>query len=319
MVDDDVTLQELIVRALTGRDQQARKSLDAAAASDPELQRFCAELDEVVTTLAGSTSWRAAPPSPELTAMIRQAVISRLPAAPPHFRTVMLEADLGRRRARKRLVLWVLLGLVLLAAAIYVCQRPPREGERLRLTGKAVFDAPLKGEPLNGWEFVTAAPWNSAAEGLRAGGATDVAALHLKDGFDCARALAFNVDLRVVSLDDETAVTVFLADAQGGVQPLFGPAARPRAALELDITADGMFLYGPSHALLQSQPAAIASGMFMRVRMEYLGQEARVLVNGKVLFEGALPRPLQGPLYPGMRVTGPKKNEIAFNSVRVER
>jgi len=319
MKNDDLTLQELIVRALTGRDNEARRSLESAAASDPELRRFYSELEEIVSVLAGSTDWRAAKPSPELTAKIRQAVVAKLPAAPPHFRTVLLEADLGRSRATQRLLLGLALLVVLAAAALYVSRRPSEEGERLSLAGKSVFEAPLRGEPLSGWEFVRGAAWQTGLEGLHSSGADDSDAAYLKDGFGTGRALAYNVDVRVPGLGEQSSVTVFLADAQGAAHPLFDAWLHPAAALELEITADGLVLNGPGKTLLQSQPAANAAGTFLRLRMEHLGRQARVVVNGKVLFEGTLPRPLSGPLHPGTRVAGPRKNEILFNTLRIER
>jgi len=319
MRNDDLTLQELIVRALTGRDNEARRSLDNAAASDPELRRFCSELEEVVSALAGSTDWRTAAPSPELTAKIRQAVVAKLPSAPPHFRTVLLEADLGHRRATLRLALWALLLAAAVTALLYVWPRPRGEGERLKLTGKSVFEAPLKGEPLKGWEFVRQAAWQNEAQGLHSGGTEDSDAVYLKEGFSAEQALACNVDVSTPGLDEQSSVTVFLADAQGAERPLSDAWLRPSVALELEITADGLVLYGPGKTLLQSQPLAFAGGTFLRLRLEHLGRQARVVVNGKVLFEGPLPRPFQGPLHPGMRVAGQRKNQVLFNALRIER
>jgi len=319
MRNDDLTLQELIVRALTGRDHEARRSLDSAAASDPELQRFCSELEEVVTALAGSSDWRAAAPSPELTAKIRQAVVAKLPSAPPHFRTVLLEADLGHRRATRRLLLWAVLLALALVVLLRVWQGPRGEGERLSLNGKSVSEAPLQGEALKGWEFVREAAWQCGPEGLHSSGSDDSDAAYLKDGFSAEQALACNVDVRIPGLDEQSSVTVFLADAQGAARPLFNAWLHPSVALELEITADGLVLNGPGRTLLQSQPAANAGGTFLRLRMEHLGRQARVVVNGKTLFEGPVPRPLQGPLHPGMRVAGPRKNQVLFNALRLER
>ena len=164
MVDDDVTLQELIVRALTGRDEMARRSMDSAAASDPELQKFCDELQDIVGTLAGSSDWRALTPSSELTARIRQAVVAKLPAAPPHFRTVLLEADLGRRRAARRVVLQA--GALLIAAALvaYLWQRPQTGSGRLDIGGRLVYQAAWKGEPLQGFSMAREEKWESTAQ-----------------------------------------------------------------------------------------------------------------------------------------------------------
>ncbi|MGD0089988.1 MAG: hypothetical protein ABSE73_08715 [Planctomycetota bacterium] len=323
MNNEDLTLQELIVRALTGRDNEARRSLETAAASDPELRRFYSELEDIVSVLSGSPDWRAAKPSPELTAKIRQAVVAKLPAAPPHFRTVLLESDLGRSRATRRLLLCLALPVLLAAAALYLWRRPGAEGERLKLAGKSVFEAPLQGQPLSGWEFVRGAAWQTGPDGLHSSGVDDSDAAYLKDGFSAGSALACNVDVRVPGLDEQSSVTIFLADAQGAAHPLFDAWLHPAAALELEITADGLVLNGPGNGpektLLQSQPAVNAAGTFLRLRLEHLGRQACVVVNGKVLFEGALPRPLLGPLHPGIRVAGPKKNEILFNALRIER
>jgi hypothetical protein len=319
MNNDDVTLQELIVRALTSRDSDARRSIEEATASDPELMRFFTELEDVVTTLAGSNDWRAAAPSVELTAKIRQAVVAKLPAAPPHFRRVVLEADLGRRRAARHVLLWIAAGLLGLAGLLYFWQRPRTEGSRLMLSGKSVFEAPFKGESLKGWAFIRETPWQVGADGVHSVSAEDSDAVYLKDGFGAEDALAFNVDVRVPGLDEQSTLTVFLADAQGAAQPVFDAWCDPLAALELEITADGFVLNGPGRALLRSQPASNTAGSFVRLRLEHLGRHARAVVNGKVVFEGVLTRSLQGPLHPGMRVSGPQKNEILFNAARIER
>jgi hypothetical protein len=319
MNGDDVTLQELIVRALTGRDETARRSLDDAAAIDQDLQRFCAELDEVVVMLTGCREWRAAKPTPELTAQIRAAVVSKLPAAPPHFRTVLLEADLGRRRAARRLTIALVVAAAVVAGVLYLFQRSRGESERWKLSGKLVLDAPLKGEPLKGFEFVRETNWQSAAEGLRSNGAEDSGAVCLKEGYDAGRALALNVEVRMPALDEQSGVTIFLADAPGAGRPAFDSASRPQHALALEITADSLVLTGPGHAFLQSRSSSGAGGAFLRVRIEHLGAYARVLVNEQPFFDGVLPRRLQGPLCPGVRVSGPRKNEVIFNALRLER
>ncbi|HYG73880.1 MAG TPA: hypothetical protein VEK08_02515 [Planctomycetota bacterium] len=320
MNNDDVTLQELIVRALTGRDHGARSTLEAAAAGDPELMRFCAELEDVVSMLHGSPDWRAAAPSAELTAKIRQAVVSKLPAAPPHFRTVMLEADLGRRRATRNLVIISLLLIVALIAAIASWPKPKSEGERLKLSGKLLSEAALKaGEPLSAWTFAREEKWEIRGEGLHSSGGEDAGAAFLKEALSADAALAMNVDVHVPELGDRSNVTIFLTDAEGETGPSFDAASRPRSALALEIAADGLVLNGPGRSLLHSKPDSNADGRFYRIRMEYLGRFARVLINNETFFDGPIPQPMRGPLYAGVRVAGPKKNDIFFNTVRLER
>src|SRR5688500_14815250 len=127
MNTEDVTLQELIVRALTGRDESARLSLESVTAGDPELRQFMSELEGIVDSLAESKEWRSKGPSAELTAKVRQAVVSRLPAAPPHFRTVVLEADLGRKRAARKVIIMVIAAALLLGAILYSWQRSMKD------------------------------------------------------------------------------------------------------------------------------------------------------------------------------------------------
>jgi hypothetical protein len=312
MADDDVTLQELIVRALTGQDEDARRSIETATADDAELRQFFSDLQGIVGLLADSRDWRALPggPSPELSAKIRAAVVAKLPAAPPHFRTVVLEADLGRRRATRKLFLTLAGGALLIAAAIYFWQRNAGDAARLKLSGKAAFEAALKDDKLEAWEL-SSGQWLCDKEGLRAAGDDDApAAIVLKKAFDAAAALALNLDVRVPSLDDASSATIHIND----------DAARLRGfdGLSLQITSDGLILNGPNNALLQSQHTAGAGERFHRVRIEYLGRYARLIVNGEVLFDGLLARPLEGPLRPAIRVAGPQKNKIVFNALRIE-
>jgi len=318
--NEDVTLQELIVRALTGRDQLARQSLQSAAGMDPELQKFCSELEDVVSLLAGSKDWRDAEPSAELTAKIRQAVVSKLPAAPPHFRTVMLEADLGRRRAARKFVLSVVIGVLFVAGLLYLWQRPRLEGERLALTGTLVIDAPLKpGDKLDGWSFTREERWEIEANGLHTTTGEEFGAMFLKESFPADHAVGFNLDVHVPELGEASSLTVFLADAEGEATPGFDAASRPRSALALELAGDSIVLNGPGRALLHSRPGNTAGGRYIRIRMEFLGRLVRVLVNNETFFEGPLPQPPRGPLFAGIRVAGPKKNEIFFNSIRIER
>jgi hypothetical protein len=318
--NEDVTLQELIVRALTGSDQGARQSLQNAAGMDPELQKFCSELEDVVSLLAGSKDWRDSTPSAELTAKIRQAVVTKLPAAPPHFRTVMLEADLGRRRAARKFVLGIIVAVLLIAGIFYLWQKPRFEGERLSLTGTLVLDAPLKaGDKLDGWSFTREERWEIDKNGLHTTTGEEFGAMFLKESFPADRAIALTVDAHVPELGEGSAVTVFLADAEGELNPGFDAASRPRSALALELAGDSLVLNGPGRALLQSKPGNTAGGRFFRIRMEFLGRLVRVLINNETFFEGALPQPPRGPIFAGMRVAGPKKNEIFFNSIRIER
>lgn len=320
MDNEDATLQELIVRALTGSDQSARQSLQAAAGMDPELQKFCSELEDVVSLLAGSKEWRDATPSAELTAKIRQAVVTKLPTAPPHFRTVMLEADLGRRRAARKLILTVILAVLCVAGLAYLWQRPRLEGEKLALSGKLVVDAPLKiGDKIDGWSFTREERWEIVANGLHTTSGEEFGAMFLKENFSADHAVGLNLDVHVPELGEGSSVTVFLADADGESTPGFDAASRPRSALALELAGDSLVLNGPGRALLHSRPGNTAGGRFFRIRMEYLGRIVRVLINNETFFEGSLPQPPRGPLFAGMRVAGPKKNEIFFNSIRIER
>ncbi|HEY3324833.1 MAG TPA: hypothetical protein VGP72_30550 [Planctomycetota bacterium] len=318
MNTEDVTLQELIVRALTGRDQRARQSLQTAAASDPELERFCAELQGVVSELAGTADWLSSGPSAELTAKIRQAVIAKLPAAPPHFRTVLLEADLGRRSAARRALLVLVAGVVCVAALLYLWQRSPAEERRLKLTGKSVFESSLQDGMPRGWQKAGEQNWLAGSEGLHTAGNEESGALYYKEGFAADAALALDLDLHVPELGELSSAMVFLADGNGEDAPALDASSRPRSALALEIAADSLVLNGPGRTLLQSRPETGGGGRFYRLRIEYLGSAARVLINNAIFYDGPVPQP-RGPFFAGLRVAGPKKNEIRFNTLRLER
>lgn len=316
MQTDDVTLQELIVRALTGQDEDARRSIEAATAGDPELREFYSELEGLVGLLGESKDWRAGAPSPELTAKVRQAVVSKLPAAPPHFRTVVLEADLGRRRATRKLVLLIAAAAALVGAGILYWKGSVGDTARLRLNGKVAYETPLKDDSVDArqliaaWE-ISSGQWVCDGVGLHADGEGDApCAILLKKKFDAAAALALNLDIRIPSLDDQTSATVYLNDESTRLRGYDG--------LSLHLTSDGLIFNGPRGALLHSRPGEAAEGERFSVRIEYLGRHARLIVNGKVLFDGPLAQPLDGPLAPVIRVIGPRKNKIIFNALRIE-
>lgn len=320
MSPDDLSLQELIVRALTGLDSRARQSLDAASLKDPELRQFCAELDEVVSLLVGSKDWRNEKPSAELTAKIRSAVASKLPSAPAHFRTVMLESDLGRK---KTIVGVILAAVVLIGGLILVVSMVglPRFGgdQTLALAHTVAYSATLKEPKLTGWEVTGDGTWEPAKDGLKAGGTEDAGAIYLQKGYEADHALAFQIDLKVPGLDERSKAVIFLAEAGSSGVPAFTPNVQPAQALILEITRDGVFASGPDHQLLLSKPVSNTESHFYQVRLEHLGGRVRVLVNGEVFFEGATSRPLHGVLHPGVRLAGPQKKDVRFNDARVER
>ncbi len=318
MTLDDLTLQELIVRALTSDDGKARQSLHLATASDPELKQFCDDLDKMVNTLAGSTDWRREKPSPELTASVREAVVATLPSSPAHFRSVLLESDLGRPWAKARLLLFCLLGAALIGLVVWAWLKGWEDRGRLALKGKLVYDTTFD-EGLNEeWISVNGLTWNDKNK-LRYQGDRDSDAVFMKQGFKADTALAFNLDLQLPGLDDTSSVFVFVADAEGSEAPTFDAGARPEHGLTLEITREGLILYDAAHELLQSKPYSNVNARFYRVRLEYLGAEARVLVNDSLFYEGSVTRMLQGPIHPGLRVFGPKRNETMVTGVRIER
>jgi hypothetical protein len=316
----DLPLQELIVRALTGMDARARQSLDAASATDPQLRQFCAELDEVVALLVGSKDWRSEKPSAELTEKIRSAVASKLPSAPPHFRTVMLENDLGRRKTILGLVIVIAIGLALLVLAVgYIGF--PRGGSdpALSLNHNVTYTSTLKDQKLAGWEVVGDGAWEPGKDGLKAGGSEDAGAIYLQSGYQADHALAFQIDVGLPGLDERSKAIVFLAEAGASGQPVFTPAVQPAQALTLEITRDGLFASGPDHQLLQSRPVSNVDSHFYQIRLEHLGNRVRVLVNGEIFFDGPASRPLRGEIHPGVRLAGPQKKDVRFNAARVER
>jgi hypothetical protein len=320
MAGDDVTLQDLIVRALTGMDERAKKSLERATAADPKLKQFYAELDEVVAVLAGSKDWRNEKPSAELTQKIRNAVAEKLSSAPPQFRTVMLEADLGRKRTLAGIVLAVIaLIIVILGAMEWFNLQHGGSSGGLLLKHQLLLESTLRDSKLDGWESVGNGAWESTGEGLNAGESDDASATFLKQGYDAEAALAFEIVVKAPELAQQSSIIVFLAEASGTNQPAFNPGVRPAQALAVEIGKDGIVLSGPDQPLLHSLPAANQQPHDYRVRLEHLGARIRVLIDGNVFFEGPIARPLRENLHPGVRVSGPKTHDVRFTDARVEK
>jgi hypothetical protein len=317
MLREDATLQELIVRALTGMDERARQKLDAARATDPELKQFCAELDDVVNVLMKSKDWGSVKPSPELTAKIRSAVAAKLPSAPPHFKTVVLQSELGQGSSAIGIVLWVVAVAILIGTVGYFVSQRSGSESALKLTG-AGFETPLKAD-LKNWEKLGEGSWEIAGEFLAVKGGEEPCALYLKEGFEAGGAMAFEIDVKVPGLDERSNVVVFIAEAVNVPQPPFNTSVRPNQALTLEISRESLVLSGPDQTLLQSKQVSHAEPKFYRVRLEHLGGRVRVLLNGQSFFDGAVMRSLRGKLHPGVRVAGPQKGEVRFNTARVER
>lgn len=319
MAQDDPTLQELIVRALTGGDRAARQSLDAAAARDPELRSFCADLEDVVGMLVGAKDWRVEAPSPELTAKVRQAVVARLPEAPPHFRKVLIEADLGRQRTQRMLLIGVALAALAAAALAVLLFTGRGPDPALKLKGMFAYEATVGGDPARDFAVLGEGSWDWDDDGLKCSEGSGAGALCLKQGFPADEAVAFRLDARVPGLDAKSSVVIFLADAAGESLPLFGNSSRPARGITLEVTRDSLVLYDADQELLESRPQSSSSASFLQVRMEHLGQRVRILVNGDRFYAGTISRAPEGPLHPGIRIVGPRKGEFRFNKIRVER
>jgi hypothetical protein len=321
MKSEDATLQELIVRALTGMDKRARQALETASKSDPELKQFFSELDEVVNLLAGSNDWRAAPPPPEVRERVRQAVAQKMPRAPQHFRTVVMESEMGRRRTLMGLIVAgaILLGVLILIGALITFNKGG-EGERaLKLTGTLAYETSFKTQDdLRAWATRGDPGWLVSTEGLHTQGGEDPSALVLLESFDAAQAGAIIVDVNSPGLDTRSSLMVFLSEGSGGEATL-NTGARPTQGLALEVTRESLVLFAPDQGLLQSRPVSNAEPRFLRLRIEHLGPRVRVLINGETLYDGMVSRPLRGKLYPGIRVAGPQKNQVRFNAFRVER
>jgi len=324
MQTDDLTLQDLIVRALTSRESSARKSLERAAAHDPELQKFCAELEGLVEALGGAKDWRNETPSAELTQRIREAVVSKLPAAPPHFRTVMMESDLGQQNASRSTLFFLALVVLAVAALILATMvlRTKSDTDRQALKGQPLYEASWNDNTPNAldkWQSVRGGAWKSSAAGVVAGLEEDASVLLYKEALSADGGVAFSIDVKVPALDEKSSVAIFLAEAAGGKAPAFDLTGRNERAIALDILPDGLQLMAPGNSMLASRAVSNTRGGFYRVRIEHLGAYARVTINNEVYYDGPLAVPLRGSLYPGLRATGPKRNETIFNNARIER
>lgn len=323
MQTDDLTLQDLIVRALTSRDNSARKSLERAAAHDPELQKFCAELEGLVEALGGAKDWRNETPSAELTQRIREAVVSKLPAAPPHFRTVMMESDLGQQNASRSTLFFLALVVLAVAALVLATMvlRSKSDTDRQALKGQTLYEAAWNDNSptaLEKWQPARGGAWKSSAAGVVAGLEEDASVLLYKEALG-TESVAFSIDVKVPALDEKSSVALFLAEGAGGKAPAFDLTGRNDRALAVDILPDGIQLMAPGNSLLAARAVSNTRGGFYRVRIEHLGAYARVTINNEVYFDGPLAVPLRGSIYPGLRATGPKRNETIFNNARIER
>jgi len=317
MATEDPSLEELIVRALTSQDSKAREALEAAGREDPELRQFCDELNQVINTLAKCKDWRAEAPSATMREKVRQAVRAKMAQAPPRFQAVVLDADLGRDKATRRLV-YVLLVVVALAAlvALVLWLHPREEGGKLTLTGQRAFEAKPEQDRPEAWAAHTDDPADANLAALvRPDGA--VSTIYLKNGFKADGAVALQAEIELPELDEKSSVMLFLADAAGAERPTLTSSARPEQALYLEITQDSIVLYEAGR-WLDAKHIAGARG-FYRLRLEYLGSQIRALVNGEPLFEGRVTQVLRGPLHPGLRAAGPQKSKFRFNGVSVER
>lgn len=315
MAADEAEVQELIVRALTGKDQSARAALESAALKDEELRRFCAEMEALVRSLQESTAWRREAPGAALSARVREAVVNRLPAAPPQVQATLVEAGLAGRRAvrRRLLILLVLLCAPLVVLSVWLALRRGDPG-RFALQGRSAFAAAPGGDRSEDWEH--------APEGV-SGGLAGLAApapaarvIRLKRSFPAEAALAAEVEFEPPEGAAELSVSLFLAEAQGASPPLWGMEARPERALLIECSADGVVLLDPARRLLCSFPHP--PGGFCRLRLEHLGNAARVLLNGRLLYDGPQPQPLRGRLHPGLRLAGAGKEKVLVKAFRVE-
>jgi hypothetical protein len=316
MATQDPSLEELIVRALTSQDHKAHEALEAASREDAELKQFCDELNQVINTLAKCKDWRAEAPSATLREKVRQAVRAKMTQAPPRFQAVVLDADLGREKATRRLV-YVLLAVLAAAAlvALVLSRRPREEGGKLRLTGQRAFEAQPEQDRPEAWAAHTDDPADANLKALRREGSVNT--IYLKNGFKADAAVALQAEIELPELDEKSSVMLFLADAAGAERPTLTSSARPEQALYLEITQDSIVLYEAGR-WLHSKHISRAQG-FYRLRLEYLGSQIRALVNDEPLFEGHVTQVLRGPLHPGLRAAGPQKSKFRLNGVWVER
>ena len=123
---------------LHGLNELSGKPLSADA-----LFHICAELEGLVEALGGAKDWRSETPSAELTQRIREAVVSKLPAAPPHFRTVMMESDLGQQNASRSTIFFLALVVIAIGALVLASMvlRSKSDTDRQALKGKPVYEA----------------------------------------------------------------------------------------------------------------------------------------------------------------------------------
>ncbi len=328
MAQSDPQLMEMIMRALTSRDRPAMLMLEEACNRDPEIKAFYDDLNEVVSLLAGSKDWRRETPTASLRAKIREAVQAKLPNAPPSLRLVFTESDLGRRKTTRNLILATIGAILLIAALAWFCSRftGGDSGGKLELTGQRIYDNPLKNTGAQDWDYALSSggAWEIRNGGLCSPAAGDTAnsspaTAIMKVSHEAKRALAFTVETKAPDLDDGTGLMVFLAEGSGDGPPQLGPGERPERAVSLEINREGILIQGIAHALLDSKPFNGPAARFFQIRLEHLGANVRVLINGEVRFDGPMPQRLRGNLYPGLRVSGPKKSEIIFNAARVER
>ena len=324
----DPQLMEMIVRALTSRDRPAMVMLEEACTRDPELKAFCDDLNDVVNVLVGSKDWRKEAPSAALREKIRAAVQAKLPAAPQSFRLVFTESDLGRRKASHTIIFVSIAAIILLAVVSWFGSKwtgSDRTG-KLELSGQRVYENALKTGGVQDWDtsLSSGGAWEIRDGGFEApvssGETTSTpATAFLKTGYDSKHALAFTIESKVPDLDDGTGLMVFLTEGESDAPPALGPGERPERGIALEINREGILIQGTGHTLLYSRPFEGPAARFFQIRMEHLGENVRVLINGEVRYDGPMPQRFRGSLYPGLRVSGPKKSEITFNAARVER
>jgi hypothetical protein len=317
MAEEENNLEDLIVRALTHQDSTAREALDTASREDPELKRFYDDLNQVINTLARCKDWRSEAPSATLKEKVRQAVRAKMSQAPPRFRAVILDADLGREKATRRVVYAL---LILLAAGLLIAlalwMRPREDSGKLKLTGQRPFEAVEGKDPAGAWAAQSSDPADANLAAL-AHPDDGVNTIYLQKGFGADAALAFQVEVEVPDLDEKTSVMVFLADAAGSERPTLTSTFRPEQALYVEITLDSIVLYHGGQ-LLKAKPISNAKG-FYALRLEHLGSHVRAVINNEVLCEAPVTQVLKGPLHPGLRTAGPRKSQFRFNKVWVER
>jgi hypothetical protein len=315
---DDSNAEELIVRALTGQDPEAHAALEKAAKDDPELQKFYTELNTIVQKMAECRDWRAEPPTPTARERVRQAVLAKLQMAPPRFKAVILDVEVARRKVARRLLVG-LVGVAVLGACIagaIVLASGGKRG-RLQLSGQPAFEVSDAKDQPEAWASFAGELTGAGLAALKQD--APVNSIYLRRGLPVDQALAFQVDLDVPDFQDNvSSVTLFVADALNQTQPAFTPEGRPERSVSLVINADSLVLYDASQAFLGSRALGKAQG-FYSLRIECLGAFLRVLVKGEVLYDGPLNQVLRGPLHVGLRTSGPRKADLRFNAVRLER